>query len=102
MFKQCFNNLSPNTFICVSVCMHFKNRDSIYNALSMFGHILEFKHFPDKNNCFVKYQDKEEACFAIVSTNQELFQESKIATTWGDMNEELEPHFGTKRLTVMI
>ncbi|KAH9198938.1 hypothetical protein LQ764DRAFT_211329 [Zygosaccharomyces rouxii] len=62
---------------------HFATDSDLIPLLQNFGFILDFKHYPEKGCCFVKYDTHEQAAVCIVALANFFFQGRNLRTGWG-------------------
>lgn len=62
---------------------HFATDTDLIPLLQNFGFILDFKHYPEKGCCFVKYDTHEQAAVCIVALANFFFQGRNLRTGWG-------------------
>ncbi|CDF89506.1 ZYBA0S04-05886g1_1 [Zygosaccharomyces bailii CLIB 213] len=62
---------------------HFATEADLIPLLQNFGFILDFKHYPEKGCCFVKYDTHEQAAVCIVALANFPFQGRNLRTGWG-------------------
>lgn len=62
---------------------HFATDSDLLPLLQNFGFILDFKHYPEKGCCFVKYDTHEQAAVCIVALANFFFQGRNLRTGWG-------------------
>ena len=62
---------------------HFAQEHDLIPLLQNFGFIIDFKHYPEKGCCFIKYDTHEQAALCIVALTNFLFQGRNLRTGWG-------------------
>merc|ERR1712223_1326572 len=62
------------------------NEAMIHAAFSPFGHIMQIKYFNDKCYAFVRFDNKESACSAIVAINNTEIGGQPVKCSWGKEN----------------
>merc|ERR1712113_1103452 len=59
------------------------NEDTIRAAFSPYGRIMEVRYFKDKGYAFVRFDNKESACNAIVALHLTEVGNQVIKCSWG-------------------
>ncbi|EDO17844.1 hypothetical protein Kpol_1043p34 [Vanderwaltozyma polyspora DSM 70294] len=92
------------TTVYIGNIPHFATEADLIPLLQNFGFILDFKHYPEKGNCFIKYDTHEQAAVCIVVLANFPFQGRNLKTGWGkekstfmpmppqDPNGQMPPH----------
>lgn len=62
---------------------HFATEADLIPLLQNFGFILDFKHYPEKGCCFIKYDTHEQAALCIVALANFPLQGRNLRTGWG-------------------
>ena len=62
------------------------DENTIRAAFSPYGRILEIRYFRDKGYAFVRYDNKESACSAIVAVHGSDIGGSSVKCSWGKEN----------------
>merc|ERR1711936_1499333 len=62
------------------------NEDTIRAAFSPYGRIMEIRYFRDKGYAFVRFDNKESACSAIVAVNGTEIGGQSVKCSWGKEN----------------
>ncbi|AET38833.1 Pub1p Ecym_3344 [Eremothecium cymbalariae DBVPG len=62
---------------------HFAQEPDLIPLLQNFGFIIDFKHYPEKGCCFIKYDTHEQAAVCIVALANFPFQGRNLRTGWG-------------------
>ncbi|QEU62735.1 Pub1 [Kluyveromyces lactis] len=62
---------------------HFAQEHDLIPLLQNFGFIIDFKHYPEKGCCFIKYDTHEQAALCIVALTNFPFQGRNLRTGWG-------------------
>lgn len=62
---------------------HFATEPDLIPLLQNFGFIVDFKHYPEKGCCFIKYDTHEQAAVCIVALANFPFQGRNLRTGWG-------------------
>lgn len=70
---------------------HFATEADLIPLLQNFGFILDFKHYPEKGCCFIKYDTHEQAAVCIVALANFPFQGRNLRTGWGKERAGLVP-----------
>lgn len=69
--------------------------NQIRRAFSTFGRIQEVRYFKDKGYAFVRFDNKESACNAIVALNMTEISGSTVKCSWGkEGGGNPQPHGG--------
>lgn len=71
------------TTVYIGNIPHFATEADLIPLLQNFGFILDFKHYPEKGNCFIKYDTHEQAAVCIVVLANFPFQGRNLKTGWG-------------------
>lgn len=85
-FDEVFHLASPLN--CTVYCGGLTNGDdnSLRRAFSPFGRILEVRYFKDKGYAFIRYDNKESACNAIVALHGTDVAGQTVKCSWGKEN----------------
>jgi nucleolysin TIA-1/TIAR len=59
------------------------DENTIRAAFTPYGRILEIRYFRDKGYAFVRYDNKESACSAIVAVNMTQIAGQSVKCSWG-------------------
>lgn len=62
---------------------HFAQEPDLIPLLQNFGFIIDFKHYPEKGCCFIKYDTHEQAALCIVALTNFPFRGRNLRTGWG-------------------
>jgi len=82
-FDDVFNQSSPNNCtVYVGGCSS-GDESALRRAFNPFGRILEVRYFKDKGYAFVRYDNKESACNAIVGLNSTEVGGQLVKCSWG-------------------
>ncbi|SCU90751.1 LAMI_0E03466g1_1 [Lachancea mirantina] len=71
------------TTVYIGNIPHFATEPDLIPLLQNFGFIVDFKHYPDRGCCFVKYGTHEQAAVCIVALGNFPFQGRNLRTGWG-------------------
>ncbi|CCE62504.1 hypothetical protein TPHA_0C03520 [Tetrapisispora phaffii CBS 4417] len=71
------------TTVYIGNIPHFATEADLIPLLQNFGFILDFKYYPEKGNCFIKYDTHEQAAVCIVVLANYPFQGRNLKTGWG-------------------
>ncbi len=73
---------------CTVYCGGLLNGDDdlIRRTFSPFGRIMEVRYFRDKGYAFIRYDNKESACNAIVAVHGTEVNNSTVKCSWGKEN----------------
>jgi len=82
-FDDVFNQSSPNNCtVYVGGCSS-GDEGALRRAFNQYGRILEVRYFKDKGYAFVRYDNKESACNAIVGLNSTDIGGQQVKCSWG-------------------
>ncbi|CAI4036085.1 hypothetical protein SMKI_14G3020 [Saccharomyces mikatae IFO 1815] len=70
---------------------HFATEADLIPLFQNFGFILDFKHYPEKGCCFIKYDTHEQAAVCIVALANFPFQGRNLRTGWGKERSNFMP-----------
>lgn len=70
---------------------HFATEADLIPLLQNFGFILDFKHYPDRGICFIKYDTHEQAAVCIVALSNFPLQGRNLKTGWGKEKPSFMP-----------
>lgn len=70
---------------------HFAVEADLIPLLQNFGFIIDFKHYPEKGCCFIKYDTHEQAAVCIVALANFPFQGRNLRTGWGKERASFVP-----------
>jgi len=71
------------------------DENTIRAAFTPYGRILEIRYFRDKGYAFVRYDNKESACSAIVAVNMTQIAGQSVKCSWGKETQQQQqqgPH----------
>ncbi|AMD20507.1 HDL237Cp [Eremothecium sinecaudum] len=71
---------------------HFAQEPDLIPLLQNFGFIIDFKHYPEKGCCFIKYDTHEQAAVCIVALANFPFQGRNLKTGWGKEKPTFMPN----------
>jgi len=82
-YEEVFNQSSPtNCTVYVGGCTS-GDENALRRAFNPFGRIMEVRYFKDKGYAFVRYDNKESACNAIVALHSTDVGGQNIKCSWG-------------------
>jgi len=82
-YDEVFNQSSPtNCTVYVGGCTS-GDENALRRAFNPFGRIMEVRYFKDKGYAFVRYDNKESACNAIVALHCTDVGGQNIKCSWG-------------------
>ena len=82
-FDEVYKQSSPNNCtVYVGGCSS-GDESALRRAFNQFGRILEVRYFKDKGYAFVRYDNKESACNAIVGLNSTEIGGQMVKCSWG-------------------
>ena len=82
-FDEVFNQSSPNNCTVYVGGCSTGDEGALRRAFNPFGRILEVRYFKDKGYAFVRYDNKESACNAIVAVNSTEVGGQIVKCSWG-------------------
>ena len=68
-YDEMFNRSSATNFTVYCGGISESDENSIRRVFSQYGRIMEIRYFKDKGYAFVRYDNKESACSAIVAAH---------------------------------
>lgn len=71
------------TTVYIGNIPHFATEQDLIPLLQNFGFIVDFKHYPDRGCCFIKYGTHEQAAVCILTLGNFPFQGRNLRTGWG-------------------
>lgn len=71
------------TTVYIGNIPHFSTEPDLIPLLQNFGFIVDFKHYPDRGCCFIKYGTHEQAAVCILALANFPFQGRNLRTGWG-------------------
>jgi len=83
-YDDVFNRSSPSN--CTVYCGGVADTDenTLRREFSTFGRIMEIRYFKDKGYAFIRFNNKESACSAIVAMNgKDIAGSAPIRCSWG-------------------
>merc|ERR1719411_1102130 len=82
-YDEVFSRSSPSN--CTVYCGGVADSDetTLRREFSTFGRIMEIRYFKDKGYAFIRYNNKESACSAIVAMHGKDLGGSPIKCSWG-------------------
>ena len=91
-FDEVFQQSSPNNCtVYVGGCSS-GDESALRRAFNNFGRILEVRYFKDKGYAFVRYDNKESACNAIVGLNSTEIAGQLVKCSWGKVSSDWLTH----------
>ena len=95
-YDDVFAQASPQNFTVYCGGVFNADEGHIRRTFSPFGRIMEVRYFKDKGYAFIRYDNKESACNAIVAVHgQEVSQGSSVKCSWGKENGGIPSHSGS-------
>jgi len=85
-YDDVFSTASANNFTVYCGGISDSNEDTIRAAFSPYGRIMEIRYFRDKGYAFVRFDNKESACSAIVAVNGTEIGGQSVKCSWGKEN----------------
>ena len=85
-YEEVFQQASAMNFTVYCGGISDSDENTIRAAFSPYGRILEIRYFRDKGYAFVRYDNKESACSAIVAVNGTDIGGSSVKCSWGKEN----------------
>merc|ERR1711936_877930 len=85
-YDDVFGTAGANNFTVYCGGISDSNEDTIRAAFSPYGRIMEIRYFRDKGYAFVRFDNKESACSAIVAVNGTEIGGQSVKCSWGKEN----------------
>ena len=85
-YDEVFGNASAMNFTVYCGGISDSDENTIRAAFSPYGRIMEIRYFRDKGYAFIRYDNKESACSAIVAVNGTDIGGSSVKCSWGKEN----------------
>jgi len=85
-YDDTFASASAANFTVYCGGISDSNEDTIRAAFSPYGRIMEIRYFRDKGYAFVRFDNKESACSAIVAVNSSDIGGQSVKCSWGKEN----------------
>jgi len=85
-YEEVFQQASAMNFTVYCGGVSDSDENTIRAAFSPYGRILEIRYFRDKGYAFVRFDNKESACSAIVAVNGTDIGGSSVKCSWGKEN----------------
>jgi len=85
-YDDMFNRSSATNFTVYCGGINDSDEDSIRRVFSQYGRIMEIRYFQDKGYAFVRYDNKESACSAIVAVHCTDIDGQNVKCSWGKEN----------------
>lgn len=85
-YDDMFNRSSSTNFTVYCGGINDGDEDSIRRVFSQYGRIMEIRYFKDKGYAFVRYDNKESACSAIVAVHCTDIDGQNVKCSWGKEN----------------
>jgi len=85
-YDEVFGQASPMNFTVYCGGITDSDENTIRAAFSPYGRIMEIRYFRDKGYAFVRYDNKESACSAIVAVNGTDIGGQSVKCSWGKEN----------------
>nr|XP_040565401.1 nucleolysin TIA-1-like [Lepeophtheirus salmonis] len=87
-FEDVYRQASPRNFTVYCGGLINSDENIIRQTFSPFGRILEIRYFRDKGYAFVRFDNKESACNAIVALHGSNVQGQSVKCSWGKESTE--------------
>ena len=81
-----FNRSSATNFTVYCGGISDSDENSIRRVFSQYGRIMEIRYFKDKGYAFIRYDNKESACSAIVAVHCTDIDGQNVKCSWGKEN----------------
>lgn len=85
-YDEVFQQASPMNFTVYCGGVADSDENTIRGSFSPYGRILEIRYFRDKGYAFIRYDNKESACSAIVAVNGTEIGGQSVKCSWGKEN----------------
>jgi len=85
-YDDMFNRSSATNFTVYCGGISDSDENSIRRVFSQYGRIMEIRYFKDKGYAFVRYDNKESACSAIVAVHCTDIDGQNVKCSWGKEN----------------
>ena len=85
-YDDMFNRSSATNFTVYCGGISDSDENTLRRVFSPFGRIMEIRYFKDKGYAFVRYDNKESACSAIVAVHCTDVDGQNVKCSWGKEN----------------
>lgn len=85
-YDEVFSQASAMNFTVYCGGVSDSDENTIRAAFSPYGRIMEIRYFRDKGYAFIRYDNKESACSAIVAVNGTDLAGQSVKCSWGKEN----------------
>ena len=85
-YDEMFNRSSATNFTVYCGGISESDENSIRRVFSQYGRIMEIRYFKDKGYAFIRYDNKESACSAIVAAHCTDIDGQNVKCSWGKEN----------------
>ena len=85
-YDEMFNRASGTNFTVYCGGISESDENSLRRAFSPFGRIMEIRYFKDKGYAFIRFDNKESACSAIVAMHGTDVDGQSVKCSWGKEN----------------
>merc|ERR1719422_1098819 len=85
-YEEVFQQASAMNFTVYCGGVSDSDENTIRAAFSPYGRIMEIRYFRDKGYAFVRFDNKESACSAIVAVNGTEIGGQSVKCSWGKEN----------------
>ena len=82
-YDEVFQSASAVNFTVYCGGIANSDENTIRAAFTPYGRIMEIRYFRDKGYAFVRYDNKESACSAIVAVNMTQIAGQQVKCSWG-------------------
>ena len=89
-YEEVFQQASAMNFTVYCGGVSDSDENTIRAAFSPYGRILEIRYFRDKGYAFVRFDNKESACSAILALNGSDIGGSSVKCSWRKENPGME------------
>lgn len=91
-YEEVFQQASAMNFTVYCGGISDSDENTIRAAFSPYGRIMEIRYFRDKGYAFIRYDNKESACSAIVAVNGTDLAGQNVKCSWGKENPGMQNH----------
>ena len=85
-YDDMFNRSSATNFTVYCGGISDSDEESIRRVFCQYGRIMEIRYFKDKGYAFIRYDNKESACSAIVAAHCTDIDGQNVKCSWGKEN----------------
>ena len=82
-YDEVFQSASSVNFTVYCGGITNSDENTIRAAFTPYGRIMEIRYFRDKGYAFIRYDNKESACSAIVAVNMTQIAGQQVKCSWG-------------------